>query len=213
MEAWSICTRLVFHKALPPPHKMSKFKYLYFPLPGHPILQQNADPAKKRLLDELVKKYRGDEGERLAVLPLLEWLGDEKETNRDATVICSQKSMLTLFHQQMEKELSGDLQLPEPVDKKIAVVEKVAESVGLLLDIHAIELDVENLMVEFLGQLGSQSVTAMMSRIQNLPVPEGFTDMKEYSGGRTWPCWNRSSRTTQAKQILTCSTISSMNSC
>ena len=161
---------------------MSKFQaispltYLYFL--GHPALQSLIssviDLAKKRVLEELVKKYRGDEGERLAVLPLLEWLGDKKASNRDATVICSQKSMLTLFHQQMEQELSGDLQLPEPVDKKIAVVEKVAESVGLLLDIHAIELDVENLMVEYLGQLGSQSVTVMMSRIQNLPVPQGL---------------------------------------
>ena len=160
------------------PDKMSKLKYLYLPCPGHPVLYQNTDPAKKRLLEELVKKYRGEEGERLAVLPLLEWLGNEEETNRDATVIQSQKSVLTLVHQQMEQELSGDLQLPEPVDKKIAVVEKVAESVGLLLDIHAIELDVENLMVEYLGQLGSQSVTVMMSRIQNLPIPPGLNRHK-----------------------------------
>ena len=107
------------------PDKMSKLKYLYLPFPGHPVLYQNTDPAKKRLVEELVKKYRGEEGERLAVLPLLEWLGNEEETNRDATVILAQKSMLTLVHQQMELELSGDLLLPEPVDKKIAVIKKL----------------------------------------------------------------------------------------
>ena len=128
--------------------------YLYFI--GHLVLQQqNIDPAKKGVLKELVNKWRGEEGERLAVLPLLGWLGDEEETNRDVTVILGQKSVLTLVHQQMEQELSGDLQLPEPVDKKIAVVEKVAESVGLLLDIHAIELDVENLMVEYVALQGA----------------------------------------------------------
>ena len=98
--------------------------YLYFI--GHPVLQQqNIDPAKKGVLKELVNKYRGEEGERAAVLPLLQWLGDKKASKKDATVILSQKSMLTLFHQQMEQELSGDLLLPEPVDKKIAVVEKL----------------------------------------------------------------------------------------
>ena len=84
-------------------------------------------------------------------------------------MILSQKSMLTLFHQQMEQELSGDLLLPEPVDKKIAVVEKVAESAGMDLDIAALELQVENLMIEYVGQLGLQAVTVMKSRLQNLP--------------------------------------------
>merc|ERR1719458_1248663 len=71
---------------------------------GHPVLHQDTDPAKKCLLEELVKKYRGEEGERLAVLPLLEWL-----EHRDATIILGQKNMLELFHQQMEQELSRDL--------------------------------------------------------------------------------------------------------
>ena len=35
--------------------------YVYFL--GHPVLQQITDPAKKRVLDELVKKYQGEEGE------------------------------------------------------------------------------------------------------------------------------------------------------
>ena len=74
----------------------------------------------------------------------------------------------------MEKELSSDLLLPEPVDKKIAVVEKVAESAGMDLDIAALELQVENLMIEYVGQLGLQAVTVMKSRLQNLPVPQGL---------------------------------------
>ena len=141
---------------------------------GHPPPQQNIDPAKKRVLDDLVQKYRGEEGERLAVLPLLEWFGDKKETNRDATVICGQKSMLQLVHQQMEQELSNDPLLSDPLDRKIAVVEKVAESVGLHLDVPAIELQAKDLMVEFVGQLGSQPVAVMRSRLQTLLVPQGL---------------------------------------
>ena len=41
----------------------------------------------------------------------------------------------------MEDELAADV-FPEPIDKKIAVVEKVAEAVGLKLDIQAIEAEV-----------------------------------------------------------------------
>ena len=74
----------------------------------------------------------------------------------------------------MEQELSGDLLLPEPVDKKIAAVEKVAECVGLNLDISAIELEVNDLLVKYVGQLGTQSVAAMTSRLQNLTVPQGL---------------------------------------
>ena len=148
-------------------------------LPGHPVLHQNTDPDKKRVLDELVKKYRGDDGERLAVLPLLEWL-----EHRDATVILGQKNMLELFHQQMELELSGDLLLPQPIDQKIATVEKVAESVGLNLDIGAIELEVNNLQVEYVGQLGTQLVSTMKSRLQSLSVPPGLNKFKRQEWGK-----------------------------
>ena len=167
----------------PPPHDSSPFPSTNvgyktrsdFDIPGHPVLQQASDPAKKRILDELVKKYRGEEDERLAVLPLLEWLED-----KDATVILAQKSMLQLFDQQLEQELSSvsDRRLHDPVLKKMAVVEKVAESVGLDLDIVAIELEVENLMVEYVGQLGTQPVSDMKSRLQNLPVPQGLNRHK-----------------------------------
>ena len=59
--------------------------------------------------------------------------------------------MLQLVHQQMEQELSNDPLLSDPLDRKIAVVEKVAESVGLNLDVPAIELQAKDLMVEFVG--------------------------------------------------------------
>ena len=141
---------------------------------------------KKRLLDELVKKYRGEEGERLAVLPLLEWL-----EHRDATVILGQKNMLELFHQQMEQELSGDLRLTDPVDKKIAVVEKVAESVGVNLNIGAIDQEVNDLLVEFVGQLGTQSVAAMKNRLQNLSVPQGLNRHEKQQWRKTLAMFNQ----------------------
>ena len=120
-----------------------------------------------------MKKYRGEEGERLAVLPLLEWLGDKNSSNREATVIVGQKSTLELFQQEIEQELAHSSNPPsEPVDGKIAVLEKLAESAGLDLDVQQIEQETENLIVEFLGQPGPQSQSVMRSRLQNPTVPQ-----------------------------------------
>ena len=77
--------------------------------------------------------------------------------------------MLTLFYQQMKQELSNDPSLPEPVDKKIAVVEKVSESVGVILDIPAIEVEAKSLMHKLVGGLGPQPVIFLRSKLQNLP--------------------------------------------
>jgi len=135
---------------------------------GSPHLQQNCDSNKRRLLDELVKKYRGEEGERLAVLPLLEWLGDKNVVNRDSTVVLGQKSTLELFQQHIEQELSTD-PITEPVDRKIAITEKLAESVGLALNVQLIEQEAENLIVEYLGQQGLQSMSVMRNSLQSPP--------------------------------------------
>ena len=69
----------------------------------------------------------------------------------------------------MEQELSGDLQLPEPVDKNIAIVEKVAASVGIVLDIPDIDLEAEDLILEFIGQLGQQQVPSLKNKLKSLP--------------------------------------------
>ena len=99
-----------------------------------------------------MKKYRGEEGERLAVLPLLQWLGDKNSSNRDGTVIVGQKSTLELFQQEIERELANSTNPPsEPVDGKIAVLEKLAESAGLDLDVQQIEQETENLIAEYFG--------------------------------------------------------------
>ena len=107
------------------------------------------------------------------MLPLLEWLGDENSSNRDGTVIVGQKSTLELFQQEIERELASSTNPPsEPVDGKIAVLEKLAESAGLDLDVQQIEQETENLIVECLGQPGPQSQSVMRSRLQNPPVPQ-----------------------------------------
>ena len=63
-------------------------------------------------------------------------------------MILGQKSSLDLVQQSMEDELAADV-FQEPIDKKIAVVEKVAEAVGLKLDIQAIETEVlQNVLSE-----------------------------------------------------------------
>ena len=97
--------------------------------------------------------------------------------------------MLTLFHQQIEQELSGDLLLP--IDKQIAVVEKVAESVGLDLDISTIELEVNNLLVEYVGQLGTQPVSVMTSRLQSLTVPQALNNHEKQQWKKTLAMFKR----------------------
>ena len=59
------------------------------------------DPAKKRAIEELVKAFRGEEGERAALLPVL-----EEFAHQDVTVICSQKSTLELVEDAISRELA-----------------------------------------------------------------------------------------------------------
>ena len=87
------------------------------------------------------------------MLPLLEWLGDENSSNRDGTVIVGRKSTLELFQQEIERELASSTNPPsEPVDGKIAVLEKLAKSAGVDLDVQQIDQETENLILEYLGQ-------------------------------------------------------------
>ena len=62
-------------------------------------------------------------------------------------MILGQKSSLDLVQQSMEDEVAADV-FQEQIDKKIAVVEKVAEAVGLKLDIQAIEAELQNILNE-----------------------------------------------------------------
>ena len=128
------------------------------------------DSAKRKVFEELKKKYRGEEGERSAILPLIEWFTDSAATNRDATMILGQKSTLELVEQSMNNDLSRDV-FKEPIDREIATVEKVAEAVGLELDIPAVETESEAIMLDFFGQLGTQSVVDMKSKILNRADP------------------------------------------
>ena len=66
------------------------------------------------------------------------WQQERKNVvNRDSTVVLGQKSTLELFQQHIEQELSTD-PLTEPVDRKIAITEKLAESVGLALNVQPV---------------------------------------------------------------------------
>ena len=55
------------------------------------MTQPTRDVKKQKLLEEIVNKYRGEEAERMTVLPLLEWFSENGATNRDAIVIVRQK--------------------------------------------------------------------------------------------------------------------------
>jgi hypothetical protein len=128
------------------------------------------DPAKKRAIEELIKKFRGDEGERAALLPVL-----EEFDQQDVTVICGQKSTLELVEDAIGRELAQD-QLAE-IDRRIVTVEKTAEAFGITLDIAAVEAEVRSTITTFLRQTGPQPVAAMIARVtavQQAAPPSGL---------------------------------------
>ena len=120
------------------------------------------DPVKKRVITELMKKYKGEEAERLAVLPLIQTFDQEV-----GTLILGQKSSLDLIEQTIEQELIADF--PDRRDRVIKTIEKVAETVGLDLGIPKIEKETKDIMDEFFKGLSS---TADMSfAVQNSANP------------------------------------------
>ena len=162
---------------------------------------RNKNPGlpQNDLLNKLVNKYRGEEGERLAVLPLLEWFGDKTATNRDAQVILGQKSTLDLFEQRIEQELPA---FRSPAEKDIALVKIVAWCMGIDLDTPSMDRQVEDFMIEYVGQLGLQSVAGMKHRLENLPVPPGLN-----KDGRA----QRKKNISELKQILNNCSQSDLN--
>ena len=128
------------------------------------------DPAKKRAIEELIKKYRGEEGERAALLPVLEEFEEQ-----DVTVICGQKSTMELVEDAISRELAQD-QLAA-IDRSIVLVEKTAEAFGIDLDMPAVEAEVQSTITSFLGQVGPQPVAAMratLTAVQQAPPPPGL---------------------------------------
>ena len=128
---------------------------------------KNMDDDEKKVIDEMIKKFKGEEGERLAMLPIIRWLDDKGAQNKDATVISSQKSTSELVEQTMEQILMDDT-FDDLLDKKICTVEKVAEAVGIDLQISSIEDEANNIMVEFFGQTGSLSTVFCPSRAKQV---------------------------------------------
>ena len=129
----------------------------------------NMDPAKRKTLEDLMKKNCGEEAERATLLPLLEEFKDQ-----DVTVICGQKSNMELVEDTISKELAKDAMTQ--VNREMAVVEKTAQVFGISLDIPDIEAEVQNMMAEFLGLVGPQPVATMVTRmvaVQQVGSPSG----------------------------------------
>jgi len=135
----------------------------------------NLNSEKKKTIEDLMKKNRGEEAERAALLPLLEEFKEQ-----DVTVICGHKSTMELVEDTISKELANDLMTQ--CDREIAVVEKTAKFFGILLDIPAIEAEVQNMMIEFLGLVGVQPVTTMVARmvaVQQVSPPPGLNKFQK----------------------------------
>ena len=155
------------------------------------------DAAKKRVIDELIKKFDGEEGERMLVMPFLEGLSKISDSPV-TTIIMGQKSTLELVEDDMEKLLANDT-FPEPIDRELAIAEKVAEAVGIVLDLPTIDQDVDGTIVKYLGQTGVQPVAHMMSRI----VAEESTTVPGLS---KFEKMQRSKKLKSIKDVLTSAT-------
>ena len=82
---------------------------------------------------------------------------------------------MELVEDAFDRELANDLMMP--LDRKLVVIEKTAEAFGVHIDIPAIEVEVDTMMTEFLGQAGPQPVAAMVARVaaaQQAPPPQGL---------------------------------------
>ena len=133
------------------------------------------DAEKKRAIDELVNKFRGEEGERLVVLPIFQNLS-KMSADPDATVIMGQKSTLELVEDDMKKLLAND-PFADPIDRELAIAKKVAAAVCITLDLPAIVQSVKATIVEYMGQTGVQPVAHMMARVVALEniTPAGLS--------------------------------------
>ena len=125
------------------------------------------DPAKKKIIEELVKKHKGEEAERQALFSLVQLYGQEV-----GTLILGQKSNMDLIEQTMKQELVADF--PDERDRGIKTVEKVAETVGLDLGMPKIEKETKNIMDEFFGNPGMSSIADMSFAVQNSANPSNL---------------------------------------
>ena len=91
------------------------------------------DPATKKVIGDLVDKFKGEDAERKALLPVLQMF--DKEVG---TMILGQKSNLDLVEQTLRQELSKDFK--DGQDLRIKILEKAAGVIGIDLDISNIEL-------------------------------------------------------------------------
>ena len=130
------------------------------------------DPAKKKTIEELVKKHKGEEAERLALLSLVQLF------NQDVgTLILGQKSSLDLIEQAMKQELIADF--PDERERGIKTIEKVAETVRLDLGISQIEKQASVIMDEFFGNPGMSSIADMFYAVQNSADPTSLNKFEK----------------------------------
>ena len=138
---------------------------------------ENMDVEKKKIVEDLIKKFRGEEGERLVILPLIEWLAVKGAKDREATVILGQKSTLELVEQTMQQILNDD-SFNDPIDKQIYTVEKVAEAVGIDLQISSIEEEARKILTEFFGNTDIKSTADMKDALDNFSPTQGLNKFK-----------------------------------
>ena len=113
-------------------------------------------------MGDLVDKFKGEDAERKALLPVLQMF--DKEVG---TMILGQKSNLDLVEQTLRQELSKDFK--DGQDLRIKILEKVAGAVGIDLDISNIELQAESVIKTFVGNQRPSSAAEWTEAVKNSP--------------------------------------------
>ena len=120
------------------------------------------DPAKKKVIGDLVDKFKGEDAERKALLPVLQMF--DKEVG---TMILGQKSNLDLVEQTLRQELIKDFK--DGQDLRIKTMEKVARAIGIDFDLSNIELQAESVINTFVGTQRPSSAAEWTEAVKYSP--------------------------------------------
>ena len=107
-------------------------------------------------------KFKGEDAERKALLPVLQMF--DKEVG---TMILGQKSILDLVEQTLRQELSKYFK--DGQDLRIKTMEKVARAIGIDFDLSNIELQAESVINTFVGNQRPSSAAEWTEAVKFSP--------------------------------------------
>ena len=132
-------------------------------LEGHPdiptiLADPNLDPAKKKILQEMQKKYGGEKGEAEVMVAVMDAMAGQ-----EGLVMLGHKTALSLVEDTFRKELEKAA-VPEE-DRQMEVLEKLFSYIGVTPDRSKMQGEAEKEVLQYFGSLGVQTGAAVESTI------------------------------------------------